>query len=106
MADLLLETSQHDDQTRVAVIGPLQGPTARAVLPDLRHLIEAATTPRLVIDLRCCTGIDTHGILALITACQAAANRGGSLSLAAVPPLIRHRLKQHPQAQNLLPIDS
>jgi anti-anti-sigma regulatory factor len=106
MADLLLQTSQHGDQTRVAVIGALQGSAARSVLHDLRHMIKAATPPRLVIDLRCCTGIDTHGILTLITAYQAANTRGGVLTLAAVPPLIHHFLKQHPQAHTLLPTES
>jgi len=95
MADLLLQTSQHGDQTWDAVIGPLQGAAARAVLHQLRHMIEAATPPQLVIDLRCCTGIDTHGTRALLTAYQAATTRGGSLTLAAIPPLIRHCLKQH-----------
>lgn len=106
MADLLLQTTQHGDQTRVAVIGALQGSAGRSVLHQLRHIIETTTPPRLVIDLRCCTGIDTHGILTLVTASQAADTRGGFLTLAAVPPLIRHCVKQHPQAYNLLPTDS
>jgi anti-anti-sigma factor len=102
MADLLLQINHHGDETHVAVIGPIQHATTKAFHNQLRRIIDSAAAPLLVIDLRCCTSIDTHGLLALIAARHATETRGGTLTLIAVPPLIQRQLDQHPQTQELL----
>lgn len=102
MADLALQICQHGDQTRVAVIGALEVSAARSAQHRLRRAIDNTPSPQLVIDLRCCTGIDTHGILTLIAAHHAVTSHGGTLTLSAVPPLIRDRLEQEPRARHLL----
>lgn len=102
MADIGLQASQHPDRTEVAVIGALEGRAARAAHHQLRRIIDHTTPPRLMVDLRCCTGIDTHGILTLATAARVATARGGCLTLTAVPPLIRRRLVQDSHTRLLL----
>lgn len=102
MADLLLHIDQHSGQTRVAVIGALEVSAARGAQRRLRRAIDNTPAPQLVIDLRCCTGIDTHGILTLVAAHHAVTAHGGTLTLSAVPPLIRDRLEQEPRARHLL----
>jgi anti-anti-sigma regulatory factor len=67
MTDIVLHTIPHDDHVHVTLVGALEDADARAARDQLRRLIDPVTPARLVIDLTGCTGIDTHGILALTT---------------------------------------
>ena len=79
--------------TVLAVMGTLTHSTAPSLRNQLRDAIDR--TPRLVVDLSCCTDIDVDGLLALSVAQHAARTRGGDLRLVDVPPLIERQLRQH-----------
>ena len=89
MTELLLRTSPGPDRTRVLVIGALDQRTAHQFREQMSYLITAEDTrPHVVIDLRCCTHADDHGIQALADARATAQAAGKEMRLEGVPPLI------------------
>jgi anti-anti-sigma factor len=90
MSDLLVRTTRRDDRVRIFVIGALDVRSAHDFQQRLGRVLDAAaaTPVQVAIDLRCCTYLDTAGLLALATARTTVQSRGGDLHLAAVPPLI------------------
>lgn len=111
-------TTKRQDQHRVVrMFGPVTHETAAALRADLCHPISACTADgaavELLIDLHCCTNIDTHGLLVLDVAQQAARARGGDLHLIRVPPLVQRVIRQHsldhliqPDTDSARPADS
>ncbi|GAA4728966.1 hypothetical protein GCM10023350_10200 [Nocardioides endophyticus] len=97
MPDLYLNTHQHHHAVHVTLVGPLNARTA----PRLRAELNPHSSTRVQLHMRDCTGIDLDGLFALSLAHTAAAEAGGSLDLADVPPLIAHYLHDH-HADHLL----
>lgn len=83
----------------VALIGPITHETAATLRGCLDRTIGAGTVSGpavdLILDLHCCTNIDTQGLLAPHVAQQTARTRGGDLHLIHVPPLIQRLINQH-----------
>jgi anti-anti-sigma factor len=103
MTDLLLLTSRRDDHDQVAVIGPLDHHTAREFRARIGQLLdEAIEPPQVVVNLRCCTNADVHGLLVLADARHAAEVKGGLLHLEGVPPLIERLIRAEGMADRLL----
>ena len=104
MSDLLLRTTQRAAHVRIFVIGALDARTAHAFQGRLGRALDAAAAPvQVAIDLRCCTFVDTTGLLTLAGARTAVQNRGGDLRLEAVPPLIERLIDLRGLADQLLP---
>ena len=82
-----------DGSTEIGIVGPITHATTPSLRDHLRLVIGASPSPRLRLDLSCCTNIDVDGMLALSVAQNAARARGGDLHLVDVPPLIERQLR-------------
>ena len=80
---------------QIGIFGPITHATSAELRNHLRLVIEASASPRLRLDLTCCTSINVDGMLALSIAQHAALRRGGDLRLMNVPPAIERQLRQH-----------
>ena len=105
MSDLLLRATRRADRVRVLVIGALDVRSAHEFQQRLGRVLDGAATAgvRVAIDLRCCTYVDTAGLLALAAARTEVRSRGGDLHLVAVPPLIERLIDLRGLADELLP---
>jgi anti-anti-sigma factor len=97
MDELVISIQPRSDTTPGTTVLSVIGPLTHGNAPSLRqHLRDALDgTPRLLVDLRCCTDIDLDGLLALSVAQHAARTRGGDLQLVEVPRMIRRQIRQH-----------
>jgi len=84
-----------DGSTQIGIIGPITHNTSAELRNHLRLIIEVSSSPRLLLDLTCCTSINVDGMLCLSVAQHAAHNRGGDLRLVNVPRSIERQLRQH-----------
>ena len=84
-----------DGSTELGVVGPVTHATTPPLRDHLRLVIGASTSPRLRLNLSCCTNIDLDGMVALSAARQVARDCGGDLHLVNVPPLIERQLRHH-----------
>ena len=109
MTTLEVHTSRHGERVTVSVIGPITHHTTSTLRDHLRLLFALRPGAEVVVDLRCCTGVDTDGFLALDAARQSANTRGLSLFLVKVPPLIERLIHQYNLTHLLeqqLPVDA
>jgi anti-anti-sigma factor len=100
MPQLCLSPLRRPDGVRVALIGRLDRTTAAAFTQQMSSLLAAQDGAEVVVlDLRCCTALDAAGVGALDRLRTAVEERGGSLVLERVPPLMAsvvHRPERPP----------
>lgn len=90
-----IRTSEEGRRTTVHVYGPLTRDTAPTLDDHLAHTLVLSDVPEVAVDLRRCTDADVGGLRALDRARQVARQRGSTLVLVGVPPLIEHVLHRH-----------
>ena len=103
MTTLEVHTSRHGERVTVSVIGPITHHTTSTLRDHLQPLFALRPGAEVVVDLRCCTAVDTDGFLALDVARQSATTRGVSLFLVRVPPLIERLIHQYNLTHLLAP---
>lgn len=84
---------RHDEEDRVLV--SVEGEVDIATAPELLATVTAAVahSPAVFLDLGAVTFLDAAGLAALVAGHSAAVDRGGSLVLHDVPPLVRRLLR-------------
>lgn len=95
MSALQLRTRTHGGGCTVEAIGPITHHTTATLRGHLRRLLDDRPGCAVELDLRCCTHMDIHGLLALDVAHQVIGRLGGQLRLVRVPPLIERLIRQH-----------
>jgi anti-anti-sigma regulatory factor len=90
LAIVLRKPPSDHGPTESGICGPITHATTPALRDYLRRLLDTTTppSPRVLLDISCCIGIDVDGLLALAVAQHAARLRGGDLHLVGAPPLI------------------
>ena len=87
-----------DAAAELGIFGPITHATASALreaVSGVMHTDPSRPSPRLRLDLTCCTNVDVDGLLALAVSQQAARDHGGDLYLENVPPLVERQVRQH-----------
>lgn len=95
---IVLRTPQVERGSSViGIVGPVNRDTAPALCDYLRRLLDTTPppSPRVLLDMSCCTGIDVDGMLALAVAQQAGRHHGAALHLTHAPPLLARQIRQH-----------
>jgi anti-anti-sigma regulatory factor len=87
----------------VGVVGPITHRTTLTLRDFLRSAVHPPDqSPRLLLDLSCCTTVDVDGLLALKVIQEEIRDHGGELHVIRVPPLIARQIEQH-NFQDLMP---
>jgi anti-anti-sigma regulatory factor len=103
MTALELRTTEGENATVIAVIGPLTAHTSSTLHARLHRLLTHTDCTVARLDLNCCTHLDTDGMLSLDVAHGWASRSGIDLWLVCVPPLLERLLRQHNFAHLLAP---
>lgn len=91
MSDLYLSENDHGDWVELMLLGPVNHHTTKTLRTYLRPLAGR----HVQLNLTNCTGVDLDGAFALDVLHAETDAKGGSITLAHVPALIAHYLRDH-----------